>query len=386
MINLFMPIWKNSGWGICGKNLALELSNLDRINIITPSDIRPEPIGDELEYAAISRLPINSIDASNFDKNENRVMGVSIRIMNDLDLSLLMDDVLSEIVIGYTFYLGNPLTTEQKNSANQLNLIAAGSSYCENRLNAAGINNTTTIIQGINPQIFNPANNEKNLLKDRFIIFSGGKFEYRKGQDIVLKAFKIFSDIHPDALLVNSWSNFWEFSINTMAESRLIDFSFDAKEPEKSYQQLYINNDIDPKKVITLPIKPPHQLSSIFKNSDVGLFPNRCEGGTNLILMEYMACGKPAIATIRTGHADIVNPDNAFAIEKDSSVNPRHGNLSGYHGWVEPDIDEIVAHLETAYNDKEACRQKGRAAGEFLKNITWKKAALEFYEAARQFQ
>jgi len=118
----------------------------------------------------------------------------------------------------------------------------------------------------------------------------------------------------------------------------------------------------------------------------VGLFPNRCEGGTNLILMEYMACGKPAIATIRTGHADIVNPDNAFAIEKDSSVNPRHGNLSGYHGWVEPDIDEIVAHLETAYNDKEACRQKGRAAGEFLKNITWKKAALEFYEAARQFQ
>ena len=169
-----------------------------------------------------------------------------------------------------------------------------------------------------------------------------------------------------------------------MAESRLINFNFNIDEPVKSYNQLYINNGIDPKKVITLPIKPPHQLASIFKNSDVGLFPNRCEGGTNLILMEYMACGKPAIATIRTGHADIVNSDNSFAIEQYSSVNPRHGNPSDFEGWVEPDIEEIVNLLENAYDNKEACINKGLTAGEFLKNITWKKAALKFFRSYKK--
>jgi glycosyltransferase involved in cell wall biosynthesis len=151
-----------------------------------------------------------------------------------------------------------------------------------------------------------------------------------------------------------------------------------------SMQNLYKINEIDPTKVITLPIKTPHQLAYIFKNTDVGLFPNRCEGGTNLMLMEYMACGKPVIATKKTGHADIVMDNNTFTIERYIPLQIREGNLSKYKGWVEPDVDEIVNHLETAYNNQERCKRKGQAAGELLSELTWQKAAAAFHKTAME--
>ena len=45
------------------------------------------------------------------------------------------------------------------------------------------------------------------LLQARFVVFSGGKLEIRKGQDIVIQAFKKLLEICPDALLIASWCN-----------------------------------------------------------------------------------------------------------------------------------------------------------------------------------
>ena len=126
-------------------------------------------------------------------------------------------------------------------------------------------------------------------------------------------------------------------------------------------------------------------MAHIYKNSDIGLFPNRCEGGTNLMLMEYMACGKPAIASAQTGHKDIISQDHAFPLEICPSVKIRQGDRSQYQGWVEPDIDEIVSLLERAYDHPEECKQKGETAGRFLSGLTWEKAAEKFYETVLEF-
>ena len=53
----------------------------------------------------------------------------------------------------------------------------------------------------------NPVGTE--LLPGRFVVFSGGKLELRKGQDIVVAAFRAFVERHPDAVLVNAWHNAW---------------------------------------------------------------------------------------------------------------------------------------------------------------------------------
>ncbi len=385
MIYLFFPIGNKSGWDICGKYLTIEIAKLTDISLVTSSPVTPSQIGDDIEYHSISSLLINRINEDSFDRTQNLIKGVSLRTLNDFDLSVWLGDIRSETTIGYTFYLGSPLIDSQKDPARKLDMIVAGSSFSEHQLNNFGIKNTRTIIQGINPQIFNPSFNEKSLFRDRFVIFSGGKFEFRKGQDIVLKVFKIFSERHPEALLVNSWVNQWDFSLNTMSASRLIDFSFDFKDYMVSMNNLYQMNGIDPEKVITLPIRPSYQLTYVFKNSDIGLFPNRCEGGTNLMLMEYMACGKPVIATSKTGHSDIIRDDNSFALEIYGPVRTRGGFSSEYSEWVEPDIEEILEHLETAYDDRGLCIEKGKAAGDFLSELTWQKAAKEFYDTAMEF-
>jgi hypothetical protein len=42
-------------------------------------------------------------------------------------------------------------------------------------------------------------------------------------------------------------------------------------------------------------------LARLCRNTNVGFFPNRCEGGTSLVLMEYMACGRPVTPQSRAG-------------------------------------------------------------------------------------
>jgi glycosyltransferase involved in cell wall biosynthesis len=82
------------------------------------------------------------------------------------------------------------------------------------RWNATFLNNlnmapTYLCHQGIETSVFHPplVPRKKN---NRFVVFSGGKFEFRKGQDIVLAAFKIFHNRHDDALLIASWQNLHE--------------------------------------------------------------------------------------------------------------------------------------------------------------------------------
>ena len=386
MLYLFFPIGTGSGWDTCGKYLSLELSKLCDVGIVTASRVTPDLVGNELEYHAISKIPINSIYEQDFDRLHKSLKGLSIRTLNDLNLQPWLEEIQSERKIGYTFYLGTPLTPKECEASKTLDLIVAGSSFCEEQLRRAGVEKTKTIIQGIDPQIFNPYHSTKSILQDRFVIFSGGKFEFRKAQDIVLKAFQVFSGRHPDVILVNAWYNQWEFSLNTMSESPWIDFSFDVRDYLQSIFRLIKINGIAPEKVITLPMKTPYQLAQIFKNTDMGLFPNRCEGGTNLMLMEYMACGKPVIATSRTGHSDIIRPDNPFAITHYQPVNPRSGHDSQYAEWVEPDIDEIITLLEKAYDHPEQCRHEGVIAGERLADMTWEKAARSFYDTTEDLK
>ena len=61
---------------------------------------------------------------------------------------------------------------------------------------------------------------------------------------------------------------------------------------------------------------PPELQRELYRNTDVGVFPNRCEGGTNLVLMEYMACGKPVIASCTSGHRDIVSEEMRFLLKR----------------------------------------------------------------------
>jgi tetratricopeptide (TPR) repeat protein len=117
--------------------------------------------------------------------------------------------------------------------------------------------------------------------------------------------------------------------------------------------------------------------------SDVGLFPNRCEGGNNMVMCEYMACGRTVIASTMTGHMDVITSKNAFCLAHYEPVIALHdGCPAGV--WFEASIDEIVAHLEQAYFDRAALASRGVESGRTMKSLSWKEAASKFHKLAQQ--
>jgi glycosyltransferase involved in cell wall biosynthesis len=246
-----------------------------------------------------------------------------------------------EVNLGYCFFEFELGPNAAANAA-KYDLIFAGSTWCLDRLAERGITNTALLIQGVDAKQFSPQ--PKRQPDGQFRIFSGGKFEYRKGQDLVIAAFREFAKAHPEAHLVCSWFNPWPSLFADMMNRADIwpternqytsqtEFFFD----------LMIANGLRSNQFTILPQLAHADLAREMANTDAGLFPNRCEGGTNLVLMEYAALGRPVIANVLTGHADVAGKI-AFTIEATENAETR---------WAEQRIADIVEMIEDAQGYK----------------------------------
>ena len=210
------------------------------------------------------------------------------------------------------------------------------------------------------------------------MIFSGGKFELRKGQDIVIRAVKVLQDRHPEVFLVNSWFNPWPQSLDTMRRSPYLRWPAATSQVyADTMSRLLAENGLDLNRVMTLAPRANALMARVYRNTDVGIFPNRCEGGTNLVLMEYMACGKPVVAAATTGHSDVVHPDNALPIniKGEITIADATGPIAK---WPEPDLDDTIAKLEWVYQHRTEAAQLGKKAGQDMAALTWTESAKVF--------
>ena len=363
------------GWGVCSKYLTKELAALGEVKLITP-DFSPAAVANELEYRFFQGLLASDAELE-FVKKRNTEHPV-LQEISDHRLDPFYFAATAPYRVGYTFFENMVSEGDAQKAGQYFDIVATGSTWCTSILREKGLKQATTVIQGIDPLIFNPSFAEKDLFKDRFVVFSGGKFELRKGQDIVIRAYKVLQDKYPDVMLVNSWYNFWDSSMATMAASPCIQFQMKPGDYITNMSQTLKENGINLDRVIILPPYGIECMAHIYQNTDVGLFPNRCEGGTNLVMMEYMACGKTVIAAYSSGHKDIVRDDNAILIK---NMRPLTVMLNDQPCamWDEPDLEETVHHLEWAYHHRDALRSLGRCAGQHLATLTWKRTAEQFY-------
>ena len=121
--------------------------------------------------------------------------------------------------IGVIFF-EESLDAEAIKRGKQLSLVITGSTWNERVLRAYGFENVRTILQGVDPTQFHRAP-KLGVMRDRFLIFSGGKAELRKGQDITMAAFKIFAKRHPDATLVTAWHSPWPHLARSLDQTGL---------------------------------------------------------------------------------------------------------------------------------------------------------------------
>lgn len=234
-----------------------------------------------------------------------------------------------QINVAYTFF-EFPLGPNAADNAAKYDIVFCGSTWCKERLAEIGVHNTEVLIQGVDQSIFYPRPRKPD---GQFRIFSGGKFEYRKGQDLVIRAFAQFAKDHPEAHLVCSWFNPWPKLAIECAQ--MAGMAAQGSTLEAFYEDMLCRAGIPRDRFTILPQLSHVELAEQMAQTDCGLFPNRCEGGTNLVLMEYAACGRRVIANEETGHADVATLiDHRLAVSLDSN------------NWVTHDILDLTSALE----------------------------------------
>ena len=234
--------------------------------------------------------------------------------------------------VAYIFSEWSPVTPEQRGNLLAFDVLVAGSEWNAQVIRGAGFT-CAAVPQGVDSEVFKPIAAPRD--ERRFVIYSGGKWEPRKGQDIVIKAAKVMQERHADVALVASWVNLWGGG--------------DGYE-EARRAGVRLNG---------LPMLSQRNLARVMNQTDVGLFPNRCEGGTNLVLMDYLACGKPVVASVTTGQRDVLENDYCLP-------------LSGSDDEV---LEQSISGLEVLYQDRERGARMGAKAAVAMKDFPWSRTA-----------
>ena len=138
---------------------------------------------------------------------------------------------------------------------------------------------------GVDADIFKPATPRNT---DKTIFFNCGKWEIRKGHDILIEAFKMAEMHDPNVEL-------WMMCTNP----------FNSPEEENKWRTLYNH----PKVRIIPRAETQQEVYNIMSQVDCGVFPSRAEGW-NLELLEMMSCGRHVIATDYSAHTEFCTKEN----------------------------------------------------------------------------
>ena len=365
-----------TGWGIYGINLALQILASPNYfpTLLNPPGLLPD---HPLQREQLKPLILNHKNLTLALKGTPGFRPVSnnLTILYGLGNNFTYNkcQISSSREVGIIFFENTIFNNPGRDRSKRFPLIITGSNWNANILK---YNNFTsqieTVIQGIDPTIFHPAP-KLGLFKNRFVIFSGGKLEYRKGQDLVIAAFKIFYQRHPEALLLAAWHNNWPES---MAEITTAGHVSGIPNQEPDQQQAIANwltrNGLTEESFLVLPETPNIYMAPVMREADVALFPNRGEGGTNLVAMEALACGTPTILAANSGQLDFAKTRICYPLKEQSRVQATTC-MPGIEGWGESSIEEIVETLEEIYTNSNIASQRAHQATLHMKNFTWTK-------------
>ena len=264
---------------------------------------------------------------------------------------------------------------------NKFDLIVAGSTWNRNILLRHGLSRVVRVLQGVDTAVFNPIPVPRLLHAD-FIVFSGGKLEIRKGQDIVIQAFKKFLAVCPDALLIASWCN-ESASLSSLAMSPYVS-SAPVKGDAESIADWIESQGIPRANFVVPGLLNSAQIASLLKQADLAVFPNRCEGGTNLVAMEAIACGIPTVLSANSGHLDLMRLgfSGVVPISNNSSLRLPFSDGENFRIWGECDPDDLLRVFVDCLEGRMQLRSlRGLGSPETLDALSWRCSFEKLFSA-----
>ena len=322
-INLQAPI-NQLGYGVAGLNILKALQKKAEVSLF--------PIGQpQVTNQADADAVVRGVDASQrFDPN-----APCIKIWHQNQMA---ERIGSGKFIGFPIFELDTFTDVEKHHLQSCDELFVCSEWAKQVV----LDQTNLTEEGVHVV---PLGVDSSIFKETLprthkttIFFNCGKWEVRKGHDVLVDCFNAAFDHSDDVEL-------WMMCENP----------FYTEHQQKEWINLYKQSKLGDK-IRIIPRQKTHQdVYNIMKQTDCGVFPARAEGW-NLELLEMMACGKQVIATNYSAHTEFCNSSNSMLVEVNSLELANDGVwFKGNGMWASLDSDateQIIFHMKSVHNQK----------------------------------
>jgi len=318
------------GYGVASKNTTAFLNNFFDISLFT---IGQPAFESQEEHNSFTKMIEKS--RSSFDAD-----APCLKIWHEFDLGVRVG---KGEMIAYSFFELNKMNDIKKHNLSQCEKVVVASEWAKDIVETeTGHKNVYVAPLGVDHTVFFPT----DQIQEKFIVFNCGKWEIRKGHDIILE---VFRSAFPD----NKDVELWMMCQNPVA-------------PPEYNQQWNSHYKKDLRVNLIDRVQNHHQLAQIMNQTSCGLFPSRAEGW-NLELLEMMACGKPVITTDYSSHTQFCTDENSIKFKPSKFEEARDGVFfqGGEGEWasldeIKRDMAEALRHLyEQWKTDKKIMNQSG---------------------------
>lgn len=355
MINLIAPI-NTLGYGIAGYNILRSLLQID---------------------PRVSLYPIAKPE--NMPDNTPIQMGINNQIMIRKDFPCVkiwhQNDLFTRVgngkYFGFPIFELNEFNEVEQCSIKHCDQIMVCSTWAKDVIIQNNLGFTDQDVHVINLGVDREIFNEKyqQYKRPNTIFFNCGKWEKRKGHDVLATAFNAAFEYSDNVELWMMCENPFIGKIN------------------QQWCDLYKNSKLGDKIKIIPRQESQLDVFNIMKQIDCGVFPARAEGW-NLELLELMSCGKHVITTNYSAHTEFCNQENAMLINVNNLETAFDGIFfNGKYGqWAEisvPQQEQLVEYLREVHNNKQSGSLEINHKGiETAKMFSWEKSAKEILDVA----
>jgi glycosyltransferase involved in cell wall biosynthesis len=349
-MNISAPI-NNTGYGIASTNIIKKIY-YEHTKNISVFAIGGSYVDNQNDYDLFSELVYNSI--SSIDIN-----APYLKIWHQFDL---LQKIGKGKYFAFPFFELDKFNDLEKKHMSVPDTLFVTSNWAKKIVTE---NNISTNIEvcplGVDTSIFDHTLNDRITSRQKYIFLNIGKWEVRKGHDIL---FDIFHKAFPDNDDVELWILASE---NTN--------SYSSKEDLEKWKKKYNAPNIK----LFSGFDNHGQIANLIAQTDCGIYPSRAEGW-NLELLETMAMNKPVIATDYSAHTEFCNQKNCYLVDINETEPAFDGKaFKGQGSWAKIDqsqIDQIIDYMRYVYSNN---IRKNSAGIETAEKYSWSNSANIIY-------
>lgn len=328
-LNLNCPI-NNLSYGLVSYNILKELSKKIDVTLFPIGQVQSD---EDKDQELLSKL---------WERNKSfNYRCPCLRIFHQFSMA---ESIGHGPRIGFPIFELDTFTDKEKQHLMSLDFIFVCSKWAKNIVECqlrCDKSFVKVIPLGVDRNIFHEQVQPAQLNFQGTAFLNIGKWEIRKGHDLLLEAFCKTFDKNDDVILLMH-----------------CECPFD-KERTKQWMNYYKNSKLGDKIFfVEQRVSSQRNIASLIKSVDCCVFPSRAEGWC-LPLLESMSVGKPVITTKWSGQTEFINKDNAMLIDIDEfepAYDPPwfNGQCGNWAKFGQKQLDQLCGYMKNIHKSKQS--------------------------------